>query len=83
MHTHTYVYWHTTPNTPESKKTSQQKQLPPRFLDQDDPLEQEVATCSSILTWKIPGTEEPGGLQLRGCQESDTTERLSTHFLEE
>ena len=33
-----------------------------RSLDWEDPLEQEVATHSSILGWKIPGTEEPGGL---------------------
>ena len=29
--------------------------------------------------WRIPGTEEPGGLQSVGSQESDTTERLGTH----
>ena len=29
----------------------------------EDPLQQEMATCSSIPAWKIPGTEEPGGLQ--------------------
>ena len=32
-------------------------------LDQEDPLEQGMATHSSILAWRIPGTEEPGGLQ--------------------
>ena len=32
-------------------------------LDQEDPLEKEMATHSSILAWKIPWTEEPGGLQ--------------------
>ena len=37
-------------------------------LDQEDPLEKEMATCSSILAWKIPGTEEPGGLQSIGLQ---------------
>ena len=37
-------------------------------LDQEDPLEKEMATCSSILAWKIPGTEEPGGLQSMGLQ---------------
>ena len=31
-------------------------------LGQEDPLEQEMATCSSILTWEIPWAEEPGGL---------------------
>ena len=44
-----------------------------RFMDQDDPLEKEMATHSSILAWKIPWTEEPGGLQSMGPQESDTT----------
>ena len=34
-----------------------------RSLDQDDPLEKELATHPSILAWKIPWTEEPGGLQ--------------------
>ena len=32
-------------------------------LGQEDPLEKELATHSSILAWKIPWTEEPGGLQ--------------------
>ena len=32
-------------------------------LGQEDPLEEGVATCSSILAWRIPWTEEPGGLQ--------------------
>ena len=40
-------------------------------------LEKEMATHSSVLAWRIPGTGEPGGLvgcRLRGCTESDTTE---------
>ena len=36
-------------------------------------LEKEMATHSSILTWRMPWTEEPGGLQSMGLQESDTT----------
>ena len=32
-------------------------------LGQEDPLEKEMATHSSILAWRIPWTEEPGGLQ--------------------
>ena len=32
-------------------------------LDQEDPLEKRMATHSSILAWRIPWTEEPGGLQ--------------------
>ena len=45
-----------------------------RFLGQEDPLEKEVATHSSILAWEIPWTEEPGQLQSMGHKESDTTE---------
>ena len=43
-----------------------------------DPLDKEMATHSSILSWRIPWTEEPGRLQSMGSQESDTTE-YSTH----
>ena len=39
---------------------------------QEDPLEKEMATHSSILAWKIPLTEEPGRLQSVESQESDT-----------
>ena len=41
------------------------------------PLEEEMASHSSILTWKISWTEEPGQLQSRGLQRQDTTEPLS------
>ena len=37
-------------------------------LGQEDPLEEEMATCSSILAWKIPWAEEPGGLQFMESQ---------------
>ena len=37
-------------------------------LGGEEPLEEEMATCSSILAWKIPWTEEPGGLQSMGLQ---------------
>ena len=37
-------------------------------LGQEDPLEKEMATHSSILAWEIPRTEEPGGLQCMGSQ---------------
>ena len=47
-----------------------------RSLSQEDPLEKEMATHSSILAWRIPWVEEPGGLQATGRKESDTTERL-------
>ena len=35
-------------------------------LDQEDPLEEEMVTHSSILAWEMPRTEEPGGLQFKG-----------------
>ena len=44
------------------------QETPIRFLGQEDTLEEEMATCSSILGWKIPHTEEPGGLQSTGLQ---------------
>ena len=37
-----------------------------RSLSQEDSLEEEMAMYSSILAWKIPWTEEPGGLQSKG-----------------
>ena len=43
-------------------------------LGQDNPLEKEVATHSSILAWEIPWTEEPGDLWSTGFAESDMTE---------
>ena len=41
-------------------------------LGQEDHLEEGMATHSSILAWKIPWTEEPGGLQSMGLQKSQT-----------
>ena len=45
-----------------------------RSPGQEDPLEKEMETHSSILVWRIPWTEELGGLQSMGCKELDTTE---------
>jgi len=44
----------------------QEMQIP--SLGREDPLEEEMATFSSIPAWKIPWTEEPGGLQSMGLQ---------------
>ena len=49
-------------------------------LDRENLLEEEMATHSSVLAWRIPRTEEPGGPQSVGSQ-SDTTEQL-TDYLE-
>ena len=45
-----------------------------RSLGQEDPLEKWMATHSCILAWRVPRTEEPGGLQSMGSQSIDTTE---------
>ena len=47
-------------------------------LGREDPLEEEMATCSSILAWKIPWTDEPGGLQSTMLQ-SRTWLSVHTH----
>ena len=52
-----------------------------RPLGGEDPLEKEMATHSSIVAWKSPWTEEPGGLQSMGLQESDTTKQLNNVFV--
>ena len=49
-------------NLPSLQKTQVQS------LNQEDPLEKELATHSSILAWRIPWTEEPDGLQSTGFQ---------------
>ena len=46
------------------------------FMGQEDSLEKEMATPSSILAWRIPWTEDPGRLQPMGSQESDTISQL-------
>ena len=43
-----------------------------RFLDQEDPLEKGMATHSSILAWRIPWMEEPGGATVHGVTKSQT-----------
>ena len=54
-----------------------------RSLGQEDPLEKGMATHSSILAWRIPWTEKPGGLQsIELLKELDTTERLTLSHLD-
>ena len=45
----------------------------------EDPLEKEMTTHSSILAWRIPWTEEPGGLQSRGSQRVGQAWRAAIH----
>ena len=49
-------------NLPSPQETQVQS------LSQEDPLEKQLATHSSILAWRIPWTEEPDGLQSTGSQ---------------
>ena len=50
-----------------------------QFLSQKDPLEMEMATHSSILAWRIPCTEEPGGLQSMRSQRDTRVTDTFTH----
>ena len=59
-------------------RTVQETQV--QSLGREDPLERGMAIHSSILAWRIPWTEEPGGLQSVGRKESDTTEQLTQEF---
>ena len=59
------------------------KQTQVQLLDQEDPLEEEMATYSSILAWRIPWTEKLAGLQSMGHKELDTTEHVTPPQAEE
>ena len=50
-------------------------------LDWEDPLEEDIATHSGILAWRIPWTEEPGGLQSMGLQRAEHDWVASTFTL--
>ena len=54
-----------------------------RSLGREDPLEEEMGTHSSILAWRIPWTEEPGGLQSMGSQRAgrDWSDLASTRLV--
>ena len=58
-------------NLPAEQETQVQS------MGQENPLEKEMATHSSILAWKTPWMEEPGRLQSMGLQELDMTEGLT------
>ena len=61
------------PDGPVVKNLLAVQETKVRSLGQEDPLEKEMATHSSILAWRIPWTEEPGGLQSMGHKQSATT----------
>ena len=69
------VYWILSwirfPDSSAVKNPSARQEFQVWTLGREDPWEKEMSTHSSILAWGIPGTEEPGGLQPTGSQQSD------------
>ena len=61
------------PGGTDVKKLRAMQETQVQSLDEEDPLEKRMATPSSILAWRIPGTEEPEELESMGLQ-SDMTE---------
>ena len=61
------------------KKLPTMQETWPQFLSQEDPPKEGMATHSSILSWSIPWTEEPGGLPSKGSQTWTRLQQLSTH----
>ena len=59
------------------RNSAAKQEMSVQSLCQEDPLQKEMATHSSILAWKIPWTEVPRGLQSMGSRESDRTEQLN------
>ena len=59
-------------NNPLAMQETQE--APVWSLGREDPLEEDMATHSSIFAWRIPWTEEPGKYSSQGCKESDKTE---------
>ena len=55
------------------------QETPVQSLGQEAPLEEGMTTHSSILAWRIPWTEEPGGLQSMGSQSQTLLKRLCMH----
>ena len=68
------IYYLSFPGGSDGKESACSAGDPAQSLGQEDPLEQGMATHSSILALRIPWTEKPGKLQSVGCQESDRTE---------
>ena len=63
------------------KKLPVRQETRVRSLGWEDPLQEEMATHSSILAWKIPWTEKPGGLQ--SMQSQRAVQRLSEHIFDQ
>ena len=75
-HTHTHTHMYKLPYSSDGKEICLQSRRP-RF----DPREKEVTTSSSILAWRIPWTEEPGGLQSTGLHRVGHNRAINTSTL--
>ena len=64
------------PGGSDSKESACNAEDRVQSLGQEDPLEKEMATHSSILAWRIPWTEKTAGPQSIGSKESDMTEKM-------
>ena len=60
------------PGGSEVKNHVPVQEMQVQSLGWEDPLEKETATHFSVLAWEVPWTEEPGGLQFKGSEESQT-----------
>ena len=66
-------------NPPANAGDIKRRQFNP--LDWEDPLEEDMTTHSSILAWRIPWTDEPGGLRSTGSRSWTRLKQLGTHAL--
>ena len=75
---HNLTQWVMHSGSSDSKESACQiQEMKVWSLDLEDPLKKEMATHSSILAWRIPWTEEPGGYHPWGRKESDATKWLT------
>ena len=71
------------PGGSDGKEPPAVRETQVRSLGQADPLEKRIATHSSVLVWRIPWTEEPGGLQSTGSQSVRHDRATDTRVLTE
>ena len=62
----------------DGKASTSMQEIQVQYLGQEDPMEKGMATHSSVFAWRIPWTEEPGGLQSTGPQDQSQTLATNT-----
>ena len=73
--------WYSSLIAQQVKNLPAPQETPVPSLGLEDPLKEEMATRSSILTWRIPWTEKPGGLQSMGCKSQIQLKDYTVRFL--